>query len=926
MKYSTLFLCLIFITQTHARDSVRVTTFLQKALQSHYAENDLRELKLISSHTSNFGLRYYYIQQQFRNVSISGAMAVVIEREGDLRVVNHKFLRDVNDHLQQTSRLSGQALKNIVSERFRQLKSRNAGTSTKAFDYLWYPKHGSWTLCKEFRIETETNYWRILLDAEDGSVVDQKDLVHRCSFGSPQDECSSQHKHVSNNLSTTNMQMSETYNAFPLTVESPAHGARTIISNPSDPVASPFGWHDTDGAPGAEFTDTRGNNTYSQLDPTGTNFEVHRPDGGANLQFDFNLDLEQNPETFADAAVTNLFYWTNVNHDIFYHYGFDEVAGNFQVNNYGRGGLDGDQIYADAQDGAEINNAVFRVAEDGSPARMEMFLWTQNIFDSKIVVQLQDGTTVEFNAVESAFSFNNKLISKEITSLPLVRIRDANRTTHLACLNTDLINKENIAGKVAVLDRGECFFVEKVKRMQDLGAKAVIVCNNVAGDPIIMGGEDNSITIPAVMISADRCEGLLDLVSRAGSSATITWGRGDGAFDSSLDNLIITHEYAHGVTTRLTGGKDNIMCLDNDEQMGEGWSDYFGLMLTTDWQTANGSDRRGIGTYVTNQSNKGKGIRNYPYSTNMSTNPVTYDNVKLEPQIHALGAVWCSMIWDMTWEIIARDSVDSDLYNGVGGNNIAMRLVMEALKLQPCNPGFVDGRDAILAADSLLYKGKYQFEIWRAFARRGLGALADQGSSLDATDGVSDFSMPELFRTRIDTFDAFENEDNISVHFKTIQEFDNLRFEIRRSTDNQIFQTIKTVEGLKADQEGRSFTFDDQTAMPDRLYYYRLIQVSENQEETLMGLDSAILLTGDITLFPNPARDFTNLKLRSDIIGPGTLSIFDALGKRVSTWQLIADELHDPWVINTSLFSPGHYTVMFTIAEDRYQYPLVITH
>jgi hypothetical protein len=45
-----------------------------------------------------------------------------------------------------------------------------------------------------------------------------------------------------------------------------------------------------------------------------------------------------NPLAFTDAANVNLFYWINRAHDLFYTYGFNEAAGNFQANNYGRGG------------------------------------------------------------------------------------------------------------------------------------------------------------------------------------------------------------------------------------------------------------------------------------------------------------------------------------------------------------------------------------------------------------------------------------------------------------------------------------------------------------------------------------------------------------------------------------------------------------
>jgi uncharacterized repeat protein (TIGR01451 family) len=71
-----------------------------------------------------------------------------------------------------------------------------------------------------------------------------------------------------------------------------------------------------------------------------------------------------------------------------------------------------------------------------------------------------------------------------------------------------------------------------------------------------------------------------------------------------------------------------------------------------------------------------------------------------------------------------------------------MALVLEGMKLQPCNPGFVDGRDAILLADMNLYGGANQCLIWEAFAKRGLGFSADQGSSGSRTDGVEAFDTP----------------------------------------------------------------------------------------------------------------------------------------------------------------------------------------
>ena len=74
--------------------------------------------------------------------------------------------------------------------------------------------------------------------------------------------------------------------------------------------------------------------------------------------------------------MTNLFYWNNVIHDVQYRYGFDEAAGNFQVNNYGRGGVGNDSVQAEAQDGSGTNNANFATPPDGSRPRMQMYVWT----------------------------------------------------------------------------------------------------------------------------------------------------------------------------------------------------------------------------------------------------------------------------------------------------------------------------------------------------------------------------------------------------------------------------------------------------------------------------------------------------------------------------------------------------------------------
>jgi len=88
------------------------------------------------------------------------------------------------------------------------------------------------------------------------------------------------------------------------------------------------------------------------------------------------------------------------------------------------------------------------------------------------------------------------------------------------------------------------------------------------------------------------------------------------------------------------------------------------------------------------------------------------------------------------------------LYNGTGGNNIALQIVTDALKMQPCRLGFVDARDAVLSAIEIntmipeADKQEITCNVWGVFARRGLGVSANQGDIDDRTDQTEAFDEP----------------------------------------------------------------------------------------------------------------------------------------------------------------------------------------
>jgi hypothetical protein len=465
---------------------------------------------------------------------------------------------------------------------------------------VYYPTAAGPRLAWELQIESldGRHFWLAFVDAVSGQMLDQIDLVIHDDFGPAAGSQVAEIGPAAGFGPDTSPPNS--YEVFAMPSEYPDDGPRVIVGNPAHPIASPWGWHDTDGVAGPESTLTQGNNViaYQDQDADSTPEPGEQPDGGPDLDFTgalVPLDLTQDPLTYVNASITNLFYWNNIIHDVFYVHGFDEVAGNFQVNNYGRGGLGNDDVRAEGQDGSGTNGGNFLTLPDGQRPKMQMFIWT------------------------------------------------------------------------------------------------------------------------------------------------LTNPRRDG----DLENSIIIHEYGHGISIRLTGGPNNVSCLNNAEQMGEGWSDYLALVLTAKaGDTA--ATPRGIGTCFLGQPPDGQGFRPAHYTTDMTVNDFTYGDIMTLPIPHGTGFVWATMLWEMYWELVADHGFNPDFYGdwSTGGNNLAIRLVLDGLKIQPCSPGFVDGRNAILGADLALTGGQNQCDIWQAFARRGLGYSASQGSSNSTTDGTQAFDLP----------------------------------------------------------------------------------------------------------------------------------------------------------------------------------------
>jgi hypothetical protein len=584
----------------------------------------------------------------------------------------------------------------------------------------WQPTDRGLRLAWQLTIDDSSSehLWNATVDAETGATLDVADWTSHESVVTPNpvDDGSS-------------------YRVFELPKESPNDGLRTLVQNPADAFASPFGWHDTDGDIAPDFTNARGVNAHAYLDQDDNNAaDFGEPDVGTGLDFDFPLDLDEHAQNYRESAVTNLFYWNNTIHDVTYQYGFDEASGNFQANNYARGGTAGDYVRAEAADGSGTNNANFstpiETATSAGTPRMQMYLWPGNQFGAQNQVVVPgvgsfDSSWARFSPAPMVGGTSGQLIN-----------------AGNGCVAADYAGAP--AGDWIAIVTGSnlgCQNVAKARQAGTSGAKALIVALNAGGDaPILTGALTTAApTIPVASITQADGNTIRAAIAAGPTTGTVRkHPNHPGIRDGDLENGIIIHEYGHGVSNRLTGGPA-VNCLTGNEQAGEGWSDWLAITMLLDPALDDPNVPRGMGPYALFQPNRqGAGIRPRPYTRNMAIQPFTYDSIKTGGWLdgttlalpHGLGHGWAAVLWDLDWDLVDKYGFNPNVYGDwdSGGNNRAFQYVLDGLKMQGCGPGLVVASRAIVAATEAL-GGADTCTAWATFARRGLGFSAQQGTT-----------------------------------------------------------------------------------------------------------------------------------------------------------------------------------------------------
>ena len=500
-----------------------------------------------------------------------------------------------------------------------------------------------------------------------------------------------------------------------------------------------------------------------------------RADLTSALTFDRTYNTALAPNASVNqikAAITQIFYTTNWLHDYWYDSGFKEADKNAQRDNFARGGVGGDPLHAEAQDSADSgqgNNANMSTFSDGTPPRMQMYVW--NGLPNRQITTTPTPTLTFADGIGAA-SFGPQTFT-DVTGVAVLA-NDGTAPTSDGCepLTGTTLNR------IIVIDRGICPFVVKVANAVTAQAAGVIIVNNAAGNaPVNPGGADPTIAdMPVLGVSLENGAPLKAAI--AAGTITIHMTRGvEAQLDGTIDNTIVAHEWGHYLHHRL------VLCGSQScGGMSEGWADFNAAMMVVKEGDTFGTNVYPMAQYATaglSQNFGYFGIRRAPYSEAHGKNPFTFGHIRqmatlptgvqLAPagadmsEVHNVGEIWAQTLFQAYIKLLAVGPTSTPARTFEESKRRMADYVVAGMKGAPPEPTFTEQRDAILRP--IYTAGKTDpgrmadfIALTQGFADRGLGsgAIAPPVSSVNLNEAVEDFSTKGSL-----LFDNFTLDDSV---------------------------------------------------------------------------------------------------------------------------------------------------------------------
>jgi len=252
------------------------------------------ELSLTSQDVSDFiidgetssestKINNYFIKQRYQGIEIYNAISNVWIKNDEIINVSDSFIKNISQKVNTTTPSLSvlQALTSAINKLEIQnfgnyqiietIDSRNFKISNGTLEdpitaelVFQLTQENTLRLAWDFTIDTpnHNHMWSVRIDAINGAILEKHDMVISCSFENHNHSSQSVDNRVpefngtffKSNVSIPMNIQSGSYNVIPYNIESPSHGSRQLIVSPHNTTASPYGWHDINGAAGNEFT------------------------------------------------------------------------------------------------------------------------------------------------------------------------------------------------------------------------------------------------------------------------------------------------------------------------------------------------------------------------------------------------------------------------------------------------------------------------------------------------------------------------------------------------------------------------------------------------------------------------------------------------------------------------------------------------
>ncbi|WP_435262164.1 M36 family metallopeptidase [Tenacibaculum sp. nBUS_03] len=292
-------------------------------IQKHF--NDLKKVKKTSSldyaewkvtstaSSLKKGLRHYYLAQYHNGIPIVNGTYNLSIINNKVNYSKNQFINEIRKKISNQKRISiteEQAVNSVIRahkltvaklvKTVRKTKDvnlvefKNTGITEDNEPILvkkvYFLHEGELRLCWNVNLYEKggKNWWNSYVDASSNKIISESNWVITCNFDAHGHDSHLTHdpsefykpkNEFTPYLNESNMLVPESYNVYAMPLINPDDGGRTVVTNPANSVASPFGWHDTNGVAGAEYTITRGNNVWAQEDANGNNGTGASPSG-----------------------------------------------------------------------------------------------------------------------------------------------------------------------------------------------------------------------------------------------------------------------------------------------------------------------------------------------------------------------------------------------------------------------------------------------------------------------------------------------------------------------------------------------------------------------------------------------------------------------------------------------------------------------